>query len=97
MIPQGIKMADEYKFVTGGRPEMYIRAARAIVWITNPTPSTQIDARESGPCQNTHDSITSTNASRYSSMQRMKGSIVLKSCSALRRETENTCCPSSMF
>src|SRR5689334_21403011 len=33
--PRPMKSADEYKFVTGGRPEIYIRKSMAVTCITN--------------------------------------------------------------
>jgi hypothetical protein len=61
--PQPMNRADEYRFVTGGRPEMYIRSSRPKVWTASANSTTSQAVRPKPLAQKIHDREAKTKAS----------------------------------
>src|SRR5687767_3436763 len=88
-----MKIAEEYRFVTGGRPERYIRTPSAAVWATKTNRMSQNDARLSGPLHPSQANAASRNPTRYSHFALLNGSRTLKRDS---REARFTSCGRSL-
>jgi len=69
---QLMNTADEYRFVTGGRPEMYIRPTMAAEWTQNARNTNQKAARFSDRLQPNQAPAASTNAVQYRATQNVK-------------------------
>src|SRR5215207_8953648 len=82
IVPQEMKIAVEARLeMTGGRPDMYMRAMMPAVWMNSANSVATSAPRRSGTPQNSHETQPMTNAVRYSTMHCVNGSNALNHAS----------------
>src|SRR6185295_10308268 len=79
--PQPMKIADEYRFVTGGRPDRYMRRISATVWTTNVNVIRPQAAVLNGFVQPRQARNARMNPIRYSHLDLLNGSQLLNTTS----------------